>query len=201
MGVIAGGGNSNAICRAANCLLPSLPGMSVDDAGVGGKAVRGMMGPRCRSTRPRRLDVHWWLNRGLAVKQTPIQADRGHFNHSNDSVALLTLTVVETRQYVETGRSGVSRGPVMTNIGESRCITERHETSKTVGIHRVRERMKRRDGRAKGRLIGRRREGSWSPKTCWPVLTERGGRRVPSTLASQEEGLGGDRGEQPTHLE
>jgi hypothetical protein len=46
-GVIAGGGSSKAICRAASCFVPSWPGMSVEDAGVG-RAVRGIVWPESK---------------------------------------------------------------------------------------------------------------------------------------------------------
>lgn len=43
LGVIAGSGSSKAICRvAARCFAPSWAEMSVEDAGVGGRAARGM---------------------------------------------------------------------------------------------------------------------------------------------------------------
>lgn len=40
--VMAGGGSSKAIWRAASCLEPSWPLRSVDEAGVGGKTGRGI---------------------------------------------------------------------------------------------------------------------------------------------------------------
>lgn len=40
--LIAGGGNSKAICSCDSCLVPSCPAISVEEAGVGGRAVRGM---------------------------------------------------------------------------------------------------------------------------------------------------------------
>lgn len=39
----AGGGSSNGMCRVASCFNPSRPWMSVDEPGVGGSAVRGIV--------------------------------------------------------------------------------------------------------------------------------------------------------------
>lgn len=39
---MAGGGSSKAICNCDNCFVPSSPAISVEEAGVGGNAVRGM---------------------------------------------------------------------------------------------------------------------------------------------------------------
>ena len=41
--VMAGGGSSNDICRLARCFVPSCPGRSVDEAGVGGSVARGIL--------------------------------------------------------------------------------------------------------------------------------------------------------------
>jgi hypothetical protein len=42
--LIAGGGSSKANCSGDSCLVPSCPAISVEEAGVGGNAVRGMVG-------------------------------------------------------------------------------------------------------------------------------------------------------------
>lgn len=47
----AGGGSSKAICGVASLWVPSWPFISVDDAGVGGSAVRGILGlPMARTS-------------------------------------------------------------------------------------------------------------------------------------------------------
>lgn len=46
--LMAGSGNSKDICIDDSCLVPSFPWMSVEEAGVGGNAVRGMIMSFCR---------------------------------------------------------------------------------------------------------------------------------------------------------
>lgn len=41
--LMAGSGSSKDICIDDSCLVPSFPWMSVEEAGVGGNAVRGMI--------------------------------------------------------------------------------------------------------------------------------------------------------------
>jgi len=46
---MAGGGSSNAVCSDVKCFVPSFPGRSVDEAGVGRNAARGMLSSMVRT--------------------------------------------------------------------------------------------------------------------------------------------------------
>lgn len=61
---MAAGGSSKAICRDESCFVPSFPRMSVDEAGVGGSAARGMF-VRFASTKEGELRASGVIIRGL----------------------------------------------------------------------------------------------------------------------------------------